>query len=114
MGDKVTPGKVLAHGMAGGVMSELQGGKFGHGFASAAMTQLMSPVIGSVNQGDPDFNPDRTAIAAIVGGTTSVLTGGKFANGALTAAFSRALNDGLHEAGKTAAAKVADAYFPVF
>jgi hypothetical protein len=93
MGDKVTPGKVLAHGMAGGVMSELQGGKFGHGFASAAVTQLMSPVISQVNANDTDFNAGRVAVAALVGGTTSALTGGKFANGALTAAFSRAYND---------------------
>jgi len=81
MGDKVTPGKVLAHGMARGVMSELQGGKFGHGFASAAVTQLMSPVISQVNDTDTDFNAGRVAVAALVGGTTSAITGGKFANG---------------------------------
>ena len=77
-------------------MSELQGGKFGHGFASAAVTQLMSPVISQVNDTDTDFNAGRVAVAALVGGTTSAITGGKFANGALTAAFSRAYNDESH------------------
>lgn len=91
MGDKVTAGKVLAHGKAGGVMSELQGGKFGHGFASAAVTQLMSPVISRVNDTDTDFNAGRVAVAALVGGTTSALTGGTFANEAATSAFSNAL-----------------------
>ncbi len=76
-------------------MSELQGGKFGHGFASAAVTQLLSPVISTVNSNDTDFNAGRVAVAALVGGTTSALTGGKFANGALTGAFSRAFNDEL-------------------
>jgi len=85
--------KVMTHSIAGGIMSKLQGGKFGHGFASAGVTQLMSPAINKVNASNEGFSGARVAVAAMVGGTTSALTGGKFANGAVTAAFSRAFND---------------------
>jgi RHS repeat-associated protein len=81
--------KVLAHGITGGVMSTLQGGKFGHGFASAGVTQALGPGIDRV----PGGPGARIAASAVLGGTTSVITGGKFGNGAMTAAFSRAFND---------------------
>jgi RHS repeat-associated protein len=84
-------GKIAAHAAAGGIMSTLQGGKFGHGFMSAGVTQGLAPAIDSV--GGQGFSPTRVTLAAFVGGSTSALTGGKFANGALTAAFSRAFND---------------------
>jgi hypothetical protein len=85
--------KALAHGITGGVMSVLQGGKFGHGFASAGVTQAMSGAIDNIGKGKSSYAPHRVAVAAIVGGTVSVATGGKFASGALTGAFSRAFND---------------------
>lgn len=87
-------GKVLSHGMAGGVMSKLQGGKFGHGFASAGVAELVSPMIDGIGPGrmHPSYAPARVAVAAVVGGTVSAATGGKFANGAITAAFGRAFN----------------------
>ncbi len=90
-------GKVLAHGMTGGVMAQLQGGKFGNGFVSAAGAELASPYIDSIGGGKTSYAGARVAAAALVGGTVSVLTGGKFASGALTAAFSRAFNDELHD-----------------
>ena len=40
--------KTLSHGIVGGVMSVLQGGKFGHGFASAGVTQAFAGKIGVV------------------------------------------------------------------
>ena len=85
--------KVLAHGVTGGVMSKLQGGKFGHGFASAGVTQAFAPGIAKV--GNPAA---RVVLASIVGGTASKLSGGKFGNGAITAAFAEAFNDLLHGA----------------
>lgn len=88
--------KVIAHGMAGGVMSVVQGGKFGHGFVSAAGAQLSSPVIDQIGGGAASYAGMRVAVAALIGGTLSALTGGKFASGALTAAFSRAFNDERH------------------
>jgi hypothetical protein len=37
--------KTLSHGLAGGVMAELQGGSFGHGFASAGLGEALSPAV---------------------------------------------------------------------
>jgi len=88
---KLSVGKVLAHGAVGGASSLLQGGKFGHGFVSAGVTQSFSGRIGNIST-----NAGRVAAAAILGGTVSKLTGDKFANGAITGAFSRAFNEGLH------------------
>ena len=85
---------VLAHAAAGGVMSSLQGGKFGHGFVSAGFTQALSPGIGKLE------GPIRQGTAvAVLGGTTSVMTGGKFGNGAVTAAFSYAFGRAASGAG---------------
>jgi hypothetical protein len=92
----VQAGKVLAHGAVGGVMSYLNGGQFGHGFAAAGFTQAFAGPIGSIDGGNVGFSVQRTMAAAVVGGTASELTGGKFANGAVTGAFSRAFNDELH------------------
>ncbi len=83
--------KPLAHGVVGGLMGVLQGGKFGHGFLSAGITQALAGRIGRLKLGG-----QRIIAAAVVGGTVSELTGGKFANGAITGAFSRALNDEAH------------------
>jgi RHS repeat-associated protein len=82
--------KVMAHGMAGGVMTTLQGGKFGHGFASAGVAQAFSGPIDGLST-----SAARVTASAIVGGTASVVAGGKFANGAVTAAFSRAFGEAV-------------------
>ncbi len=80
---------VVAQGMVGGVMSVLQSGKFGHGFASAGISKLATPGILSMD------NVIAESIASgMVGGTVSEATGGKFANGATTAAFLYAFNAG--------------------
>ncbi|WP_330925826.1 hypothetical protein [Candidatus Sororendozoicomonas aggregata] len=94
-GSSATGAKVAAHGLAGGVMSVLNGGKFGNGFASAGFTQLLAPGIGAIDKGTR-FSARRVFAASIVGGTSSATTGGKFANGAVTGAFSRAMNDESH------------------
>ncbi|MCV2884758.1 hypothetical protein OE749_08620 [Aestuariibacter sp. AA17] len=89
-------GKVIAHGVAGGISSVLNGGKFGHGFLSAGLTQAMGNVKGLFANAPQGMARLGNAVkAAIIGGTISKLTGGKFANGALTGAFSRLLNDDL-------------------
>ena len=90
-------GKVLAHGVAGGLMSEMQGGSFRSGFLAAGFTQALSPVISGIDSGTVGPSVQRTIAAAIVGGTASVLGGGKFANGAVTGAFSRLFNDDNNE-----------------
>lgn len=66
-------------------MEELQGGQFGHGFANAGLSAVLSPAIDQI--GNPVVG---TVVSAIVGGTGSSLSGGKFANGAITASFSYA------------------------
>ena len=99
-------GKVLAHGFAGGISSVLNGGKFGHGFASAGFTQALAGAIdkiggriGNITKGDYFSTANRTMrimASAVVGGTASAISGGKFANGAVTGAFSRGFNDEAH------------------
>jgi len=89
--------KTIAHGLTGGIMNELQGGKFAHGFLSAGATQALAPSIESIGIGDGALSFGdralRVASAAALGGAVSEVTGGKFANGAVTGAFSRAFND---------------------
>jgi|GEM_PF-4350769 len=87
--------KTAAHGLVGGVMNTLQGGKFGHGFAAAGVAQFAAPGIDGIDSGN-DFSTGRIALSAIAGGTASKLSGGKFANGAVTGAFSRMFNDEMH------------------
>lgn len=94
-GTGLTPGqfagKIAAHASAGGVMSVLQGGKFGHGFASAGFGEVLSPAV-MLNATSP-FK--RFAAGVVIGGTASRIAGGKFSNGAVTAAFQWAFNHGV-------------------
>ncbi|MEL7441032.1 MAG: RHS repeat-associated core domain-containing protein, partial [Pseudomonadota bacterium] len=87
--------KTVAHGVVGGASSVMQGGKFGDGFASAAVAQAFSPYIDGIDK-KTAFSGQRIAAAAILGGATSELTGGKFANGAAIGALARMFNDELH------------------
>lgn len=84
-------GHIGTHGVTGGLLSVLQGGKFGHGFLSAGLTK-----VANVNALMPGSNTaldvTRTVVPAMIGGTISRITGGKFANGAITAAFAQAFN----------------------
>jgi hypothetical protein len=81
--------KIGAHAVAGGVMSVLQGGKFGHGFISAGVVEAIGPKAMAI-AGKNDAA--QIVAAAVVGGTASRLAGGKFANGAVTGAFQWAFN----------------------
>ena len=95
-------GHILTHGVAGGILAELQGGQFGHGFLAAGLTKA---VMGRFNYADGSTQAvmGRTTIAAIVGGTISRVTGGKFANGAVTAAMAHLLNQEMSAARARAA-----------
>ncbi len=100
-GDWTTIGKSAVFG---GVMSVLQGGKFGHGFVSAGFTQWAGAnwIRGMGNKAS------QTVAQIIVGGTASELSGGKFANGATTAAFqamARSVADKFGDANDTPQAK---------
>lgn len=82
-----TFGRAALHGLAGGVLSSVQGGSFGHGFVQAGLSKAASAY-------GPSFGNDYAdgVLAAIEGGTISELTGGKFINGAQTAAMQFAYN----------------------
>ncbi|MGS2724936.1 RHS repeat-associated core domain-containing protein [Porticoccus sp. GXU_MW_L64] len=97
--DLSAPERIFAHAVAGGVFSELQGGKFGHGFVSAGLTKAFTSYIGfDYSDGSTAAVIGRTTVAAIVGGTISELTGGKFGNGAATAAIAHLFNAELSAA----------------
>ena len=86
-------GQVASHAMAGGVISTLGGGKFGHGFFSAGFTKAAGgaflPGGGNLTTGEI---LGGTIASAVIGGTSSVLSGGKFANGARTAIYQYLFN----------------------
>ena len=88
-----TLAKIAAHATAGGTLTVLQGGKFGHGFVSAGFTEALSPAVGQMGEGR-DFGTvlAKTAASAAIGGTASALSGGSFANGAQTGAFQHLFN----------------------
>ena len=73
---------IAANGVAGGAISVVQGGNFGHGFVSAGVTAAVMPGVAKNFKG-----VERVVVASVVGGTISELSGGKFANGAMTVAF---------------------------
>ncbi len=81
--------KTISHGLAGGAISRLQGGKFGHGFFSAAGSAATAPF---ANMASKAGVIRGAVVSTLTGGTLSKLSGGKFANGAVTAAMSYAFN----------------------
>lgn len=81
-----TAEQMLAHASAGGVLSVVQGGKFGHGFITAGMMKGIGKIQTSTSLA-------RATIQAIAGGTISKITGGKFANGAVTAVIQFVVNE---------------------
>ncbi len=76
---------ITAHGVVGGIQSEVQGGSFNQGFWSAAVGK--SVTLGMNFKWEDKLSPERFAVTVISGGIGSVLAGGKFANGAMTAAW---------------------------
>lgn len=86
-----------AHAVAGGVLSDLQGGNFGHGFWTAGIMKVAgmfnSPALGA----NMSEIAGRATIQAMVGGTLSRATGGKFANGAISAAIQYVVNAASEE-----------------
>ena len=83
--------RALSMGVANGVVTDLEGGKFGSGFLSAGMSSAVMPYAAAMQS-----TGVRYAALGIIGGTASVLGGGKFANGAATAVFSYAIASAAH------------------
>jgi len=91
--DNLRLSKTIAHGMTGGVISKLQGGRFAHGFVSAGVTKAFSKTIAGINAGNDYGNMAlQSTAAAVVGGGVSEATGGKFGNGAKSAGFGYLFN----------------------
>ncbi|MES1944210.1 hypothetical protein PC39_08844 [Salinisphaera sp. PC39] len=85
-------GKVVTHGIVGGVSSELRGGRFKDGFLSAGVAKGATVGLDSVGYFDKVGLAGGGVTVAVVGGTAAELGGGKFANGAITSAFGFAFN----------------------
>jgi hypothetical protein len=85
-------GHIGSHAITGGILSDLQGGNFGHGFWAAGLTKAanVNGMVGT-EQG-VGWDTARIAVVATIGGTISKITGGKFGNGAVTAGFAQMLN----------------------
>ncbi|SMF83195.1 FG-GAP-like repeat-containing protein [Pseudobacteriovorax antillogorgiicola] len=88
-------GKVLAHGVAGGLRSAALGGNFEDGFRSSAISQTFA--VSGVYKHIPQDPFTQAAASSTVGGVTSELTGGSFEDGAITALYSHMLNDRAHD-----------------
>ena len=86
----------VAHGLLGGTMLLLQGGKFGHGFASAFTSKFAGSYIHPTNSTVFTSKEVRIVLAGLIGGSVSAATGGKFANGAMQSAIQWAFNDEAH------------------
>ena len=84
-------GKSLAHGISQGAITAAQGGKFQHGFFSAALSSGAGHGIMKINS-----NACKVLASSVVGGTASVIGGGKFANGAVTGAYVMLFNHMRH------------------
>ena len=76
-----------AFGVTGGLTNLLQGGKFGHGFASASLSAPLSGGAGNALGRVVGRDAGRIIASSIVGGSISAATGGKFSNGAAYAGF---------------------------
>jgi hypothetical protein len=87
--------RALVSGVAGGVLSTVQGGRFGNGFVSAGLGSALNPAISQAS----DNSYVQGFAAAIVGGTVSEASGGKFGNGAVTAAFAAVFGEALSRKG---------------
>ena len=87
-----------AHGIVGGALSHVQGGKFGHGFASSFITVgLKKPIFEkfSIASGGA-YRFHRTATATTLGGLGAWASGGKPAFGAFVSALQHTYNYESH------------------
>jgi hypothetical protein len=82
--------------LTGGAMSELQGGKFLHGFAFGAISSAVSSGASALRMG-----PELMIMSGgLSGGLGSWITGGSFIDGVRQGIISSALNHAMHEGGK--------------
>jgi RHS repeat-associated protein len=85
--------KFIAHGLVGGLISELRSNNFASGFLAGGLSSLAPLRIGQVSL-DSEMVERQ---AAALGGIGAVLGGGKFENGAQTGAFAYLFNSSAHQ-----------------
>lgn len=83
-----------AHGVSSGLISVLDGGNFGHGFAAGAVSSSLGSFVKGVKM-DPGL---KVLSSSAIGGAASWATGGDFLTGALqglkVGLFNHAMHDG--------------------
>ncbi len=84
--------KTAGHGLVQGGATEVQGGKFIHGFYAGAVTGATEDAMSSIASNQTV----HLLSASVLGGTTSAIGGGKFANGAISAAYVTMFNHFSH------------------
>lgn len=89
--------KTLGHGVTQGLVADVQGGKFEHGFWTGVATAGSEYLTDNLfrNPNNPSLYGNKPAIYAVnmtIGGTMSEMSGGKFANGAASAFIITAFN----------------------
>jgi len=87
--------KFIAHGLVGGLVSELRSNNFASGFLAGGLSSLSPLRIGQVSLDGELIERQAEAL----GGIGSVLGGGKFEDGAQTGAFGYLFNDSCHAGG---------------
>jgi RHS repeat-associated protein len=91
--------KIGAHGIVGGMSSEMAGGKFETGFLTSGLSEAASlgGFYGDLGAGSSAWEISRqTTMAAVVGGGISEVAGGSFEEGALRASMGYLFNYGAH------------------
>jgi RHS repeat-associated protein len=84
-------GRAVAHGVAGCLVGEMEGGKCGQGAATAFIGKSLMSRFEKTGSLSLDV-----ARAAVMGGTLAEIGGGKFANGARMGAFQYLFNECAH------------------
>jgi RHS repeat-associated protein len=93
-------GQIASHAALGGVIADLNGGKFGHGFFSAGFAKSAGGAFLPAGNNLSNSQVVAGAIgSAVIGGTASKISGGKFANGASTGAFQFLYNQARQSSG---------------
>ena len=80
----------VSHGVSNGIMTDIQGGSFGQGFASGGLSSLAGSAFMLSPAGDNVFG--TYAFSALSGGLSSELTGGNFWQGAGIGVMTAGLN----------------------
>lgn len=88
--------KTAAHGVAGGVGSELSGGSFKQGFIEASVVHALSPVNEQIFGVSRENKFHRIGFAAGVGALAGYASGGNVMTGTVTGGFSRWFNCESH------------------